>query len=201
MANQDGYDIPIYSRAARRFHWWVALLVLIQVPVGLYMTYRSYEMVGVNDKGEVVKGVWDGVTNLLYSSHKTIGLLILLIVVLRLGYRISHGAPAPDRSVPSALIGVSHLVHWSIYLALLAVPVIGYIGISYGDYLNVFGVDLPPVTVKDSKFSEVILEYHKLGAKILAALVVLHIGAATYHKVVRKDRVVERMLPKKSTVV
>ncbi|MEQ1715998.1 MAG: cytochrome b/b6 domain-containing protein [Hyphomicrobium sp.] len=201
MAHHDGYDIPIYSRPARRFHWWVALLVLIQAPIGFYMTYRGYEMVGVNDKGEVVKGVWDGITNTLYSSHKAIGLLILLLVVLRLGYRLSHGAPESDRSVPPALIGVSHLTHWTIYLALLVTPVLGYIGISYGRYLDVFGFPVPPVTAEDKKFSEEIFEFHELAATVLLALVALHIGAAIYHKAVRKDRVVERMLPKKTNVV
>ena len=131
MAHGNGYDIPIYSRPARQFHWLIVFLLLLQVPIGLYMTYRGYEMEGVNDKGEVVKGVWDGVTDTLYSSHKTIGLTILLLVVLRLLYRLTKGAPPSDPSVPPALTASSQLVHGLLYLALIAVPVIGYLGISY----------------------------------------------------------------------
>lgn len=196
MAFNDGYDIPIYSRAARRFHWWVAALILIQLPIGFYMTYRGNEMEAVNDKGETVKGVWDGLTGALYNSHKTIGLLILFLVILRLGYRLTHGAPQPDRSVPGALIGVSHAVHWGIYLTLLATPILGYIGISYGRYLDVWGLPLPPVTAEDKKFSETVFEWHETAATILAALAALHIAAAIYHRFIRKDRVVERMLPR-----
>lgn len=199
--DNDGYDIPIYSRAARRFHWWVALLVLIQAPAGAYMVYRGYEMESVNDKGEVVKGVWDGLTNTLYSSHKTLGLLILLIVILRLGYRLSHGAPRSDASVPAPMTGMAHLVHWGIYAALIAVPVIGYLGISYGRYLDVFGLPLPPVTLEDKKFSEEVFDWHAMGAKVLFALVVIHVAAALFHKFVRKDRVVERMLPSRNRIV
>lgn len=196
MAFNDGYDIPIYSRAARRFHWWVALLVLLQLPIGWSMVYRAYEMQGVNDKGETVKGVWDGVTNILYNLHKSIGLLILLLVVLRLGYRLTHGAPASDRSVPAPLIGISHAVHWGLYLALLATPVIGYLGVSYGRYLDIAGFPLPPVTGEDKKFSETVFEWHETAATILAALAALHIGGALYHRFIRRDRVVERMLPR-----
>jgi cytochrome b561 len=198
MAQGTDYDIPIYTPAARRFHWWVVLLILIQVPVGLYMTYRGGEMEWINDKGETVKGLWDGITNTLYSSHKTIGLLLLFIVVLRLGYRLSQGAPASDPTVPKALTGLSHAIHWSIYLLLLAVPIIGYIGISYGRYLEVFGVPLPAVTGEDKKFAEEVFEMHELFADILLALVGLHIAGALYHRFIRKDRVVERMLPRKT---
>ena len=197
MANHEGYDIPIYSSAARKFHWWVAALILVQLPIGFYMTYRGTEMMGVNEKGEPVKGVWDGLTDLLYNSHKAIGLMLLLLVVLRLGYRLSHGAPPSDRSVPAALTGVGHLVHWGLYLALIVVPVIGYIGISYGRYLDVFGLPLPAVTGEDKKMSEELFEWHEMAAFVLIGLALAHIAGAIFHKFVRKDRVVERMLPKR----
>lgn len=197
MAQDPAYDLPTYTPTARRLHWLIAFLFLVQFPIGLYMTYRGYEMMGVNDKGEPVKGVWDGVTDTLYGSHKTIGLLILLFVLYRLAYRLMNGAPRPDPTVPAALTGVSHLVHWLMYALLIAVPIGGYIGISYGDYLNVFGVQLPAVTEKDTKFSEEVFEYHEAGAFTLMTLVVIHFAAALYHKLVRKDRVVERMLPKR----
>jgi cytochrome b561 len=205
MAQDPAHDLPTYTRAARKFHWGVAFLILLQIPIGLYMTYRGYEMMGVNDKGEAVKGVWSGIadnglTDSLYNSHKLIGITILLLVLWRLAYRVTRGAPPSDPSVPAALTGVSHLVHWSIYLLLIAVPIGGYIGTSYYGALDVFGIPLLAVTEKDEKYSEVIFGYHEIGAKILATLVVLHIGAALYHKFVRKDRVVERMLPKKTNV-
>lgn len=201
MANPSDYDIPVYTPAARRFHWWVAALILIQIPIGFYMTYRGNDMMGVNDKGEPVKGVWDATTNFLYSSHKTIGLIILLLVILRLGYRLTQGAPRPDPTVPAALIGVSHVVHWALYALLIAVPVGGYLGISYGNYLEVFGVHLPALTPENKDMSKEVFELHELGAITLLGLVAAHFGGAMYHKLIRKDRVVERMLPKKNRIV
>ena len=98
------------------------------------------------------------------------------------------------------MTGISHGVHWLLYLLLIAIPIGGYIGISYGGYLDVFGIHLPAVTAKDDKMAEMFFGYHGLAAQVLLALASLHIGAALFHKFVRKDRVVERMLPKKNRI-
>ena len=206
MAHDPAYDIPVYTQPARRFHWWVALFVFLQIPLGLYMKYRGDEMPGVNDKGEPVKGVFNGIvdgglTDTLYNSHKVLGLLILALVLFRLMYRLTHGAPASDKSVPAALTGIGHLTHWLLYLLLIAVPIGGYIATSYYGSLDTFGVHLPAVSPKDEKFADVLYGWHGLGAQLIMVLVGLHILAALFHRFVRKDRTVERMLPKKSRVV
>jgi len=198
MAQDPAYDLPTYTPTARRFHWLIAFLILLQFPIGIYMTYRGYEMDGgVNEKGEPVKGVWDAVTDTLYSSHKTIGIVILLLVLVRLIYRLTQGAPRSDRSVPPALTGLAHLLHWVIYALLIAVPIGGYLGISYGNYLDVFGVNLPAVTATDKDMSKELFEYHEAAAFTLLVLIGIHIAAAIYHRYVRRDRVVERMIPKR----
>jgi cytochrome b561 len=198
MAQDERYDLPTYTPAARALHWLVALLIFIQLPLGFYMSYRGNEMEGVNEKGEPVKGVWDALTGFLYSSHKLIGLTILALVILRLIYRFTRGAPPPDPTVPASLTGLGHLVHWLLYLLLIAVPIAGYLAISYGRYLDVFGLPLPPVTDKNEDMAKEIFEWHETGAILIIALVTLHILAAIFHRVVRKDRVVERMLPKRT---
>lgn len=198
MASEESYDIPIHTTAARRYHWLVAALLLVQIPLGLYMVYRGNDMVSVNAQGEIVKGTWDLLTTALYSSHKLLGLLILLVVVLRLGYRLTQGVPPPDATVPPLLNVLSAILHWSLYILLIATPIIGYLAISYGNYLDLFGMRLPAMTLEDKDFSKDVFEWHERGAQILAALVAIHVLGALYHKLIRKDRVVERMLPKKN---
>lgn len=197
MAQDPKYDLPTYTPTARAFHWLIALLVFIQLPLGFYMSYRGNEMPSVNEKGEPVKGVWDALTGYLYSSHKLLGLTVLALVVLRLLYRLTQGAPRSDPTVPPALTGVSHLVHWALYALLLAVPILGYLAISYGDYLEVFSFHLPMVTAKNEDLSKEIFEWHETGAFLIIGFVALHIVAAIYHRFLRKDRVVERMIPKR----
>lgn len=197
MAQDPNYDLPTYTPTARAVHWLVALLIFIQLPLGFYMAYRGNDMETVNEKGETVKGVWDALTGFLYSSHKLIGLTILTLVILRLAYRLIRGAPPSDPSVPPTLTGISHLVHWGLYALLIAVPIIGYKAISYGGFLEVFGMHLPAITEKNDDLAKEIFEWHETGAILIIVFVTLHIVAAIYHRFVRKDRVVERMLPKK----
>lgn len=101
MAQDPKYELPTYTPAARRLHWAVALLIFIQFPIAIYMTYRGYEMPAVNDKGEAVKGVFDDVTGFFYSWHKAIGLAILFLVLIRLVYRRLAVRRAPTPRCPS----------------------------------------------------------------------------------------------------
>ena len=173
MAQDPRYGLPTYTPTARALHWLIAFLVFIQLPLGLYMSYRGNEMETVNEKGETVKGVFDALTGALYSSHKLIGLTIFLLIVLRLLYRLSHGAPRSDPSVPPALTGASHFVHWMLYVLLIAVPIAGYFAISYGRYLEVFGVPLPAITEKNEDMSKEIFEWHETGAFLILVFVYL----------------------------
>lgn len=198
MADPLSYEVASYSRPARAFHWLVAALILIQLTIGFYMTYRAYEMPYVNDKGEPAKGLFDALTGQIYDSHKLIGVAILLVVIARLSYRIVHGAPPSDTSLPSWQKGASHANHWLLYLLLIVVPILGYVGTSYYGALAPFGIQLPVVTEKDEKFSEVVFQAHLWGALALIGLIALHLAAVLYHVLIRKDRVVERMLPKRN---
>jgi cytochrome b561 len=198
MAQDPKYDLPTYTPMARGLHWLIALLIVTQLPLGFYMSYRGNEMPSVDASGKPVLGVWDALTGFLYSSHKLIGLTILALVVLRFLYRLTRGAPRPDPTVPSALTGVSHLVHWSLYALLFAVPILGYFAISYGNYLDVFGIHLPAITDKNEDLSKQVFRWHELGAILIIVFVGVHIAAAIFHRFFRKDRVLERMIPKRN---
>src|SRR5689334_5619568 len=89
-----------YSPTARRLHWWTVAFLLVQIPLGFAMAYRGNDL-----------NIWDGLTNTLYSSHKLIGLLLLLLIVVRLGYRLSHGAPADEPTLNIFEKIASHVTH------------------------------------------------------------------------------------------
>jgi cytochrome b561 len=177
-------QVEIYTPTARRFHWWTVALILVQVPLGLYMAYRGN-----------VQGIFDDLTNNLYSSHKLIGITIFLVVLARLIYRLTHGAPADEPTLESWHKAASHFNHWGLYLLLLATPIAGYIGISQYPALSIFGVPLPGIAAENQDAAARTFLVHFWLALVLTAFVAMHIGAALYHYAIRKDNVVTRMLP------
>ena len=174
----------VYSPVARALHWLTVAFVAAMVPAGLIMTSRAEH------------NVWDGLTNALYSSHKLAGVLLLTLVVVRLVYRFRHGAPPDEPTLAPWQKLVSHLTHWTIYVLLLAVPVLGWIGISLYPALDIFGLfKLPGLVSPNQPVSSTVFNLHKLGAFALVGLVGMHVGAALFHHFIRKDGVLRRMLP------
>lgn len=177
-------QLEIYSPAARRFHWWTVALILTQVPLGLYMAYRGNTL-----------GIFDDLTNNLYSSHKLIGIIIFVVVAARLAYRLMHGAPADEPTLELWHKAASHFNHWGLYLLLLVTPIAGYIGISQYPALNIFGIPLPGIAAVNQDAASRTFLIHFWLALVLVAFVAIHVAAALYHYLIRRDNVLTRMLP------
>jgi cytochrome b561 len=173
----------VYSAPARLFHWLTFLLVAILVPAGLVMASRAE------------RNIWDALTNSLYSTHKLIGFTLLWIVVFRLGYRLFSGTPQPEPGLRSWQIYVSHATHWSLYALLLLLPLLGWLGVSMYPALEIFGLFSLPAIAQKSGLANQVLAMHKAAAWVLIALLALHISAALFHYFIRKDGVLQRMLP------
>jgi cytochrome b561 len=181
-ANSD--SAATYDKGARRFHWITAAFVFIMVPVGIYMV----------DRGAATN--FDALTNTLYSNHKLAGFILLWIVVARLAYRFTKGAPPDEPTLEPWQKAASHLTHWGLYALLLIVPLLGWLGVSLYPALGIpGGLSLPGLVAPDQKMSETVFMFHKLGAILLALMVLAHIGAALFHHVIRKDNVLRRMMP------
>lgn len=174
----------VYKPAARHFHWLTVALIAVQVPLGIAMSYRGNWL-----------NLWDALTNTLYSWHKLIGLVILFVVLARLGYRLSRGAPADEPTLEPWQKIVSHTTHWAIYALLIVVPLLGWLGVSYYPALNVFGFNLPALVSPDQGAAAKVFFAHLVGALLLVVLIGMHVGAALFHYVIRKDGVLNRMLP------
>lgn len=175
-----------YSATAKLFHWLVALLVLVTVPIGVIMAERGRA------------DIWDATTNQLYSTHKLIGLTILALMVLRLAYRLTAGAPAPAASLSGAQRLVSGTVHWLLYLLLIGVAIGGWLGISYFGALNAFGIQIPALVAKNEDMAKQIFVIHAIAGYTIAGLVALHIAGAMFHLLVARDGVFGRMWPGRS---
>lgn len=174
-----------YSAVARSLHWITAIAVVAMIPVGLTMSYRGN-----------VLDIWDGLTNSLYSGHKLLGFLVLWVMVGRLAYRLLHGAPPDVPTLAWWEKAVSHTVHWLLYGLLLVVPILGWIGVSLYPALDIFGLfNLPALAKPDEDAAKRVLDIHGKLALTLGALALLHIAAALYHRLIRRDGVMRRMWP------
>jgi cytochrome b561 len=178
--------IEIYKRPARVLHWVTVALVAVQVPVGIYMSYRGNTL-----------NVWDKLTGALYNGHKLVGVTILLIVIWRLVYRLTRGAPPDEPTLEPWQKLASHANHWGMYLLLVCVPVAGYVGISLFPALDIFGLfKLPGIVAPDKEAASTAFAVHKVLAVLLVLMVAVHVAAALFHYFIRKDNVLGRMIPR-----
>jgi cytochrome b561 len=172
---------PTYSVTARRLHWWVVLLLTTQVPLGFLMVRLGAATNFAEPTGK------------LYDSHKLIGLTILALVLARLAYRLAHGAPPDEPTLEPWQKAASHVTHWAIYALLIIVPMLGWLAISYYGPFEPFGIKLPRLAAKDDARATQIFHWHRLAAYALVLLVGMHVGAALFHYVIRRDGVLRRM--------
>jgi cytochrome b561 len=174
---------PRYGAAVRRLHWLTAVMLAMQVPVGVVMSYRGN-----------VLNLWDRTTDFLFSAHKSLGFILLIVVVVRLAVRLTTRVPPLTENLPRPLILAARANHAALYGLLLAVASLGWLGASLFPALQVFGVvSLPSISGADRAASDRVLSVHAVLAFVLVALAALHIAAALYHRFIRRDGVLRRM--------
>ena len=171
-----------WGSISKLLHWLVVLLILAMAWIGLTM-------------GDLPNGP-DKIAT--YALHKSIGITILVLVLLRLGWRLYAGAPAPVPGTPSWQDKIASLTHWALYALLLAMPISGWVvNSSSGFPLQWFGlVNLPAIVGRDQELHELAETIHETLFWILITLVVLHAAAAFYHHLFQRDATLARMLPR-----
>jgi cytochrome b561 len=176
-----------YNRLARALHWTSAALVVLLAASGIAM------------RRELAPESWLARARAplpLYDLHKMIGVFVLLLTVVRLANRVLRGTPPADATLPGWQRRIAEFVHGWIYLLLVLVPILGWVGISLYPALTLFGlVNLPALADPDRAASAGVLLAHVIVALPLLGLVGLHIAAALYHHFVRRDALLRRMLP------
>jgi cytochrome b561 len=174
--------IPRYTATAQLFHWVTALLVLVTIPAGLVMT-------------ELEPGP---AQNQLYILHKGIGATLILVVGLRLVWRLTHPAPPLEPFIKPWEARLAHTVHWLLYATLLVMVTSGYVATITGGFpielLDALGV--PPLLPENKPLSEVVFGVHHFGKNVLIGLLVLHIAGALRHAMIKQDGIFARMLPR-----
>ena len=180
---QDGAR---YRLIQRLLHWLIAVLVIGALSAGALLWAFGFE--GLRERFGLAA------TNALYTSHKTTGVLILGLMVLRLALRVVHGAPPAPSTLSPRVATAAHATHLAFYGLLILMPVVGWAATAAGGFpVEFFSATLPPLIGKNEALSAILFRVHALLGLAIAAFVLLHVAAALRHWLVLKDGVMRRI--------
>lgn len=136
----------------------------------------------------------------IMDVHKATGITILVLSVLRLGWRLMHKPPPYESSLKAWEVVTAKVTHWAFYVLMIAIPFSGWLMTSAGARkyaLNWYGLfDIPFLPVAQGKMlADAAGGAHENLSYLMIALLVLHVGAALKHLFVDGDGTVARMVP------
>ena len=174
-----------YSRTAMLLHWLIAFLLLGQFAFGWYLSEIPR---GTPPRGYFV------------NLHKSTGLLIGLLIVVRIGWRLTHPPPALPDSVPQWQQKVAAGTHYGLYVLMVMMPLSGYMASNFSKYgVNFFNVyKLAPWGNDDKVIYAFFNQTHLVTSWLLLAMVLVHVLAALKHVWVDRDTIFFRMWPQRS---
>jgi cytochrome b561 len=173
-----------YGAVAILLHWLMAFLVIGLLALGIYMV--TLPDVGFNTKK---------ITLIIY--HKELGLLVLVLLAVRLGWRLTNVLPQLVEHLPDWQKIAARFVHLSFYALMFVLPMTGWLMSSAaGIPVSLFGLfTLPDFLPRDEQLFQRLIDVHKWLAYVLVLVIVVHVGAALRHHFVFKDDTLRKMLP------
>jgi cytochrome b561 len=170
-----------WGAVSRWFHWILGVAIIGMIAYGWWMNHIPVRA-----------------DRLFYRSiHADIGYLLLLLMALRLIWRGVNPTPALPADTPRWEWIAARVNHGALYLATFLVAMLGWAmaGARAPDYSRWFGLfDVPQFTSVDKAAGRSYEEFHIYGAYALLALIVIHVAAAGWHHLIRRDRVAMRMV-------
>lgn len=169
-----------YGFVAQGLHWVIVGLVIVQVTLG-----------------KLADDLPLGLDKLaLLARHKSVGITILGLAVIRLAWRLIDRPPPPP-PMPRWQFFTSRLTHAAFYVLLFAMPLSGWLMSSASNYpVSWFGfVQLPDFVAPDPDLKDLLEDVHETLAKTLIVLAILHTAAALKHQFIDRDGLLMRMLP------
>jgi cytochrome b561 len=169
-----------YTRVAIALHWTIALAILCNFLLGVYMSGLAISPAKLT----------------LYSYHKWLGVTIFMLVLVRVAWRLGH-RPPPLPPMPAWQRSAARASHVLLYLLTLAVPVAGWLFSSASGFQTVWLglLPLPDLVARDRQLADLMKAMHWYLNLTMLALVVVHSLAALKHHFVDRDDVLSRMAP------
>ncbi|WP_322041928.1 cytochrome b [Paraburkholderia sp. J67] len=167
-----------FSGLARLLHWSMAVLIVSMLFVGVGMVATVSRL-----------------HNSLIALHRPLGVALLALVIVRIVVRLSRGTPPLPADLPSWQRGAAHASHLVLYALMIAMPLIGWAMLSAAGYPIVLAgaLHLPPIAPHSVALYALLRAAHTWLALLLFATVMLHLGAALFHALIRRDGVLASM--------
>jgi cytochrome b561 len=170
-----------WGATAKSFHWVIALLILGQLVLGnIAEGYRLSPL-------KLDLFVW----------HKSIGVTVLLLVILRALWRLTNPPPRPPDGIPGWETTAARIGHALLYLLMFAVPLTGWwvSDATRIPFKAFWLVPMPDLIAANRDMSDLAADVHGALTKLLLLVVVIHIAAALRHHFLLHNRILSRMLP------
>jgi cytochrome b561 len=169
-----------YGTTAKTFHWLIVALLAVQYPIGWLMP-------------DLHRNQQPGAP---MTFHVSFGITILILIVLRLAWRLTHPV-APESSLPPWQRLSSEVVHWLLYALVLGTTVTGWLFASFrGWSLSFFYLmPLPMLAGDNAAAGKAIDGLHQAMELALIVVIGIHVAAALAHRWIYRDQVMQRMLP------
>jgi cytochrome b561 len=171
---------PRFTPLQRLLHWLMAvcILAMLFIGVGMVSTITPKYLT-------------------LVSIHKPLGIAILVLALIRLAVRLRYGTPKLPADLPEPVKLAAYLSHYALYALMIGMPLIGWGMLSAAAYPVVLfgGVHLPPILAQSDSLQAVLWSAHFYLAFAFYAVILMHVAAALFHALFRRDGVFEAMAP------
>ena len=181
-----------YSMITKMFHWLTALLIFVIIPLGVVANQLPYDTSEQLARKATV-----------FSLHKTLGVTVFFVALLRILWALPQTKPGPlhpERKIETFL---AEVVHWVLYISLVAVPLTGWIehaaSSGFAPIWWPYGQNLPLIP-KSESLAGVFAGLHWIFGKLMVASILLHIAGALKHHIIDKDVTLVRMWFKSGSV-
>jgi cytochrome b561 len=169
-----------YSLTLRILHWIIALIILA-------IFFSGFIMSDLEDNNILLK-------RFLNYYHKSFGVLLFILAILRIIVRLSSKTPSYNNSMPKFMEKIAKITHLLLYFLMIAVPLsgIGMVQLS-SRKLFAFGFEIPNLFPMNNNIASILYQSHKILPYLLISLVVLHIAATLKHIFINKDDIFNRI--------
>lgn len=161
-------------------HWLISMAIFTQIALGFWMTELPKSPPGL-------RAGW-------FNVHKSVGITIGLLILLRIIWRLIHRPPSLPEFLKPQEKQLAKLGHFALYISMISVPLSGFLGSSFSKYpIKYFGIELPKFLMANDGLKEIMKEVHEVSVIILLSLIAIHLLAVIKHVLLDKKNILSRM--------